>query len=178
MLRKKNILKILAGILLITLAAGLTYIIKEKLSARNPKNALPTISILYNNAPLPTEHIALASYSWRFLNEETQEVILDGDDWQKISYAPVVPDSPLEISFSYPCDEIKISRAEEGSMIFHEISSNLSNGTASADTADPNTVLLRTPTPSVSLKYTYRIEANWGIRGSVQYYFNIEVRPS
>ncbi|MFV0413485.1 MAG: hypothetical protein ACK5L3_09475, partial [Oscillospiraceae bacterium] len=60
------------------------------------------------------------------------------------------------ISFSYPAREMNISRSKGDSRTFTPVGGDL-----------------RTPTePGV---YTYRVEANWGVFGSIQYYVKVKV---
>lgn len=171
-LRKQLVLRVVAGVLLFALALGVTYTIKGVLSAREPVNALPEIDIIYNSAPLPQEHIQLASYSWRFFPQVKKGELVAPGGWDEIVPAPVNPGTPLQISFSYACKELKISRALRYSNLFTEISQN--NTLPGEENAAPATVgNLNTPTEPG--EYVYRVEAWWGVHGSVQYYFTVRV---
>lgn len=148
--------KIAIGLILVLLAALLTATFYSILAAQNPLDALPTMQILYKGEPLPQEYLMLMSYSWRFFFIVKSGVLEAPDAWQGLSYAPVLPGATVEVVFSYPCESLRISRAAEGELSFTEVGGELF-------------------TPLIMGNYTYRIEASWGLRGSVQYYVNIAV---
>lgn len=172
-LHKKLVLKVLAGVTLLLLAMFVTYIMKDVLSARQPLNALPTIQIEYNGGPLPAEHVTLASYSWRFFNTTKRDVFLTEDRLVELPPAPVMASASLDISFSFPCKEMKISRASGANSEFFDIAVNGAGGENTENPAPAGSVRLRTPANPG--EYIYRVEATWGLRGSVQYYFKIVV---
>jgi hypothetical protein len=156
-LRTQLMRELAIGLVLLLLAALLTATIYSILAVQNPLNALPTLQVLYKGEPMPQEYLMLMSYSWRFFFLTKSDVVNPPDAWQnELRAAPVIPDAPLEIVFSYPCQELKISRAADGSNGFVELGGDLR-------------------TPVMFGTYTYRIEAFWGVRGSVQYYLKISV---
>lgn len=157
-LRKRNLRRIIIAVVFILLAGVITTMLNAALASRNPVAALPEMRVIYKDAPLPYEYICLQSYSWQFLfiNKSGDA---NAPDWWKyfLDAGPVVPGSPLDIEFTYPCQSLTVSRADEGSDLFVEMGG-----------------VLRTPLEAGV--YTYRVDANWGWRGSVRYYFKIEVR--
>ena len=155
-MRKQFLNKIIITVVLLLLSALITATIHAVLASRSPLNALPSMSVSSNNSPLPAQHAMISSYSWRFLFITKQGVEGPADAWQYLPAAPVNAMAPLAVEFSFPCDEVHISVARGDSTDFVEVGG----------------VLHTPPDPG---KYTYRVEASWGIRGSVLYYFKIAV---
>ena len=170
-LRRRAILRIVLGCLLLFLAMALTFIIKEVLSARNPEKALPHMQVTVGDLLLADKHSTTYAYSWRFLTDAIDgrsgpDALLD----ENLPAAMVLPSQPLLIEFSYAATSIKVSRADEGSPQFYEISPSSENRAAGNSASS----LLYTPSqPGV---YIYQVEASWWLRGSVEYYFRIDVR--
>lgn len=158
--RKQNITRIIVGLLLVVLAAGITYIIKELLASRNPADALPVIRVDYSGTPLPAEHYTMDSYSWRFLTMEKSWEEPDRGKWIGMKAAPVLPGAPLDISFSFPCETMRVTRAEgeaPGEEDYEEVVGSLT-------------------TPMEPGIYTYKVVGNWGLKGQVLYYIKVDVR--
>lgn len=156
-IRKQWVLRIIAGALLIILAGGVSYTVRQLLASRHPEAALPTIHVVYNNTDLPHEHYMMSSYSWRFLTQ-TLEWADEPDAYQRMAAAPVLPNIPLDVNFSTPCKTLKISRTGADNQDFQEIV---------ADSLH---------TPAAPGEYTYRVEAGWGRNGAVLYYIKVRVQ--
>ena len=170
-LRKRAVLRILLGCLLLFLAMAIAFIIKEVLSARNPEKALPRMQITVGELLLADKHSVTYAYSWRFLLNKLEEHSTPDTLAEEVLPAAMVPpNEPLYIGFSYEASSLKISRADGNISSFYEISPSSALRTAGKNTSG----LLYTPSlPGV---YTYRVEASWWMRGSVEYYFRIDVR--
>lgn len=162
-IRKRVYLRIVAGLLLIVLAGGVSYVIKGVLSARQPESALPEMQVIYSDAPLPAANWMMDSYQWRFLTTVQAWEEPNRSRWLDLQPAPVLPGMPLEIDFSFPCQEMEVSRA-------------MGTGTLTDDDFTAVSGSLTTPhEPGV---YTYKIAANWGIKGSVLYYVRVMILES
>lgn len=155
-IRKQLVLRVVAGAVLIILAAGVSYTVRQLLASRHPESALPTIHVVYNNTDLPTEHYMMSSYSWRFLTR-TIDWATEPNAFQHMEAAPVLPSVPLDISFFYPCKTLKISRTGAGNKEFQEIAMD------------------NLRTPSTAGEYVYKVEAGWGKDGSILYYIKVRV---
>lgn len=155
-LRKRFIVKLLGAIAILLVAALFTTIIYGYLAQQNPTDAIPELTVVYDGTPLSQDVIMISSYDWWFFYTTKSEVLQQPDSWMELSPIPVLGGRPLLLDFAKPPGDIKISRAEEGSRSFVEISGSLSTPT----------------TPGI---YTYRVEAWWGYMGSAQFYFSIRV---
>ncbi len=154
--RKQWTKKIAIGLAALLLAAGLSYVIRDVLAAQNPESALPVIEIEYNGIPLPTQHYMMDSYSWRFLFTTVDWSQPNRNAADMLEPAPVLPGAPLEINFSFPCNSMRVSRSYGTRNEFEPVTGSLQ-------------------TPFSGGTYTYRIEAEWGTRGSVLYYIKVRV---
>lgn len=156
---KKFIMRVATGLVLVVLAGLLSYIIRDVLASRNPISALPMIEVKYINedSEIPQENCLLASYSWRFVNKTTDGALEDPGQWRDLPPFPAIPGASLDVQFSFPAKSIRVSR-------WHK------------DREDKAEVLTGPlTTPFTGGIYTYRVEAEWGARGSVQYYFRVKV---
>ncbi|MEG2286481.1 MAG: hypothetical protein RSC00_01115 [Ruthenibacterium sp.] len=160
--RKLVVRKVLLGIVLVLLAAGITVFIKESLDTQDPESALPLITVRYNDGEMSAQNIYRAGYQWSFFTTV--------EDWQAPDLAPedlpitpveIQPGTPLEMSFSSTPSSLRIWRAAgRYSSDFLELSCPIS-GEFSAP-ANPGI-------------YLYRAVASWGHRGEIQYYFALSV---
>lgn len=153
-LRKRVVGRVALGAVLIVLAGIVAFAVKDLLAYSRPESTQPEIRIDYNGAPLPAEHWMMESYSWRYLTLVR--------DWQappetvaQMNAAPVIPDSPLDISFTFEPGKLTVSRAVDGGE-FSELMGEL-----------------RTPTQPG--EYIYHIQGDWGWRGGINYYFKLRV---
>ena len=155
-LRKKMSLKIVAAVLLLVLAGGFAFVVKELLSSRRPENSLPAITIACGGVNLPAEHWMLDSYSWRFLFLVKEWHTENREAWKNLEAFPVLPGAILNISFSSPSETVHVTRMRDGGSTFEELSGELH-------------------APLDEGIYIYRVEANWGSRGSIAYFFKVKV---
>ena len=155
-LRKKMALKIVAAVLLVVIAGGFAFIVKELLSSRKPENSLPSITISCGGVDLPPEHWMLDSYSWRFLFLVKEWHTDNREAWRNLEAFPVLSGAPLNISFSSPPESIVVTRMRDGGSEFEELSGELH-------------------APLDDGICTYRVVANWGSRGSIAYFFKVKV---
>ncbi len=154
--RKRWIKKIAIGLAALFLAGAISYVIRDVLAIQNPESALPVIEIEYNDRALPTQHYMMDAYSWRFLFTTVEWTEENRNAVSALEPAPVLPGVPLNISFSFPCNSMKISRSYENRNEYEPVTGGLQ-------------------TPFSGGTYTYRIEAEWGTRGSVLYYIKVRV---
>ena len=161
---RRMLMRGVAAVLMIVMAASGSFLVKDFLALRDPQNALPKLQVSCGEALIPPGNLVLASYSWRFLLVPHEDTPAPANVWQQpdMPETPVSPNLPLEISFSYDCKEMYISRADNGSSIFLPVSGVEGGGLY---------------TPPVGGEYIYRVEAFWGWLGSVQYYFKLTVAP-
>ncbi|MDL2325352.1 hypothetical protein LJC61_09490 [Ruminococcaceae bacterium OttesenSCG-928-A16] len=155
-IRKQIFGKIIAGIVLLLLAAMATLVLKSILMARNPEYALPIVRVECNGEGLPAENQMLESYSWQFLTIVKTGQLHAADAWQNIPAAWEPPNAPLSVGFSFPASSLKISRTDVDGFTFNEVGGELR-------------------TPHIPGEYTYRIEASWGTNKSLLYYFKVRI---
>lgn len=157
---KQVIQKIIAGVVLIAIAAVVTMFIKESLDTQDPESSLPIIQVQYNGMPMTD--VYRAGYEWSFfttVERRTPELLLEDIPLVAVD---VLPQAPLQITFSKEPSELKVMRATgRYSTDFMEIT-DMENGT------------LKTPAaPGI---YVYRVSAHWTTRGYIQYYFALQVK--
>lgn len=158
-LRKQFITKILMGVALLLVAALLTMVIYGAMALQSPTNAIPEMTVVYDGTPLSPDISMISSYDWWFFFTTKSEVLQQADSWMDLTPVPVLPGMPLSVEFSKDYNELKISRADEGSRTFIEVGGELR-------------------TPAQPGEYTYRVEAWWGYMGSAQFYFKLRVVDS
>lgn len=161
-LPKRFLRKVLLGAVLIALSVCVTIFIKETLDTKDPEAALPIITLLCNETPVPPESVYRAGYTWSFFTTV--------EDWQAPSMAPedlpikpvdIAANTPIVISFSSEPSALRIWRAEGMySSDFLELSGDV-----------PGEFLA----PATAGQYMYRVNADWGSRGNIQYYFALSV---
>ncbi len=154
--------KLVLGAILIALCAGITLLIKEALDTQDPESALPIITITYNEGIFPEQSIYRAGYTWSFVTTV--------ENWQAPSLLPedlpimperVLADMPMKITFSQTPQDVQIFRASgRYSTDFLEVSTQVDG---------------EFYTPTAQGEYLYRVVANWGSRGEIQYYFAMSV---
>lgn len=153
--------KIILGIVLILLAALVTLFIKDNLDTKDPTSALPDIIVKYNGAVIDPAYPIRAAYSWNFLTTIETSPVLGVED-VPLSPFSALPFKEFIISFSKAPEKIVVSRAEgRNSVDFTEVISE-----------KPGVLT----TPSLAGYYVYKIEANWGMRGSILYFLAVQVR--
>lgn len=153
--------KLIIGLFLVVAATGITVFIKETLDTKDPESALPIISIVYEGAEM--QGVYRAGYTWSFFTtiEDRQAPSLAPEDLP-LTPTPVLPGRTMEIKFSNTPSELRVWRA---------------TGRYSSDyvelTSDTPSVIT---TPSAPGVYVYRLKADWGARGTIQYFFALDVQ--
>ena len=153
--------KIIIGFLLLVMAAGFTLVLKETLDTKDPESALPTISVQYNDGQV--QGVYRAGYSWSFFTtiENRQAPSLAPEDLPLTPVA-VLPAHPVKITFSKTPSELRIWRAKGRYSTDYLELSNEQEGVFD--------------TPSMPGVYLYKVKADWGSRGTIQYYFALDVQ--
>ncbi|WP_367924423.1 hypothetical protein [uncultured Ruthenibacterium sp.] len=157
--------KLLIGAILLVIAAAITMFIKESLDTQDPESALPILSIEYNGTQIPPSQegfLYRAGYEWNFFTtvERRAPQLAEND-------LPLVPldvssQAELKLLFSKEPSGLKVLRASgTSSTEFLELT-DASDGTFN--------------TPATPGTYVYKILAEWGNRGYIQYYFSLQVR--
>lgn len=155
--------KVIIGIALIIVAALLSLFIKESLDTSNPASALPEMSVTYNGNTIDPAYVFMAEYEWNFLTTIERSPKLLIEDIPLRTY-DVLPQLPMEISFSKAPKSIKVSRASgRYSADFTEIITSNSGEFF---------------TPNLPGVYVYKIEASWAMRGSILYYIALQTKAA
>ena len=157
LLRKQQLVKILAGAGLVLLAAFITVFIRDALNLRAPENALPQMDVYHTEEDrLPAEHIRRDSYTWQFLFwPPVSGGGLDLEVWREIPPGWVNPIANLRLDFSFEPKDVRVYMAA-GESAFVELSGNVF-------------------APDAPGTYTYRVDASWGSQRVVTYFFRIRV---
>ncbi len=160
--RRRLIRKIVLATVLILLCAAVTVVLKETLDTQDPEAALPIITITYEGTPILEQNIYRAGYDWSFFTtvERWQAPSLVPED------LPIVPQevaggSLFEITFTSTPSELLLYRA----------SGRYSTDFSLVETEEDG-VFTAPLEPGV---YLYKINASWGTRGDIQYYFALSV---
>lgn len=156
--------KLVAGAVLIALAALVAYVLKEMLDTKNPESALPAIAVEYEYSehPLSNEsEVRRAGWEWAFFLTNEKTPMLDLED-VPVTPVDVLPGARMTIQFSKEPSGLRLYRRAYADIppMFQETS--FSSGTSFF-------------TPTQPGLYYYRICAEWP-RGTIQYYFALQVR--
>ncbi len=152
---KRFIVRLLICIILITMAAGGSVLIKETIdSVTAPENSLPIIT---GSIGYTTPYIERAGYEWNFFTTEVKVPTVSPPDLRLI-ITNVTADTPILINFSKEPDTLAVSMSE-GQYNLEFVSQDI------------NALY----TPEVAGVYTYCVEAGFD-RGSIIYYFAVEVK--
>lgn len=155
--------KLAAGVFLIALAALFSFLLKETLDSNDPENNLPILTVscgyattLTNGNGTAETYIKRAGYEWNFLTKIVKSPTLPPTEYP-LYPVTVAANTPILISFSVPCQSLKVSRSNNGQY-------------------DPNFETLNgeITTPSAPGDYCYCIEAGFA-RGSIIYYFVVRI---
>lgn len=152
--------KLIVGMLLVITAAGLTVVIKESLDTKDPESALPIITIRCADTEL--QGVYRAGYTWSFFTtvEDRQAPSLAPEDLP-ITPVDVATAQPLTITFSKTPSSIRVWRAQgRYSTDYMELSSEKAGELS---------------TPNQPGTYVFRVLADWGRRGNIQYFFALTV---
>lgn len=156
-LRKRMLLKIVAGVLLVALSAFIAVAIRDALAYQAPENSLPGMDVVFGDSDdkLPSVYIRRDKFIWRFLYGTREGGGLDLEIWREIESGWVPPESPLTLVFTYTPRQVRVSVAVP-EREFYEVVGPL-------------------VAPSTPGQYIYKVEASWGQDKYVTYYFRIRV---
>lgn len=158
-LEKRLLRKIALGLVLVFAAGLFSLVIKDSLAMQAPENALPEMLVYFNDVEtgvrLHPKHILRESYSWRFLWKTVVGSDPNPDSLKNLEPAWVPAGAPLIVEFSFRNSEMQVSMAKDGGE-FIDVGGKLS-------------------APMTPGTYTYKVWAGWGLRGSVLYYFKVQV---
>ncbi len=156
-LRKRQLQKIAAAIVLIALSAIVATFIHDTLSLQVIESSLPELSVMFENEQiLPEKHIRRDSYTWKnFFWPSQSGGGLDLEVWREIEPAWVPPGTELQLNFTFDPQHVQVEVAA-----------------GESEFVDQGNNLLAPTTPGV---YTYRVSASWGDERIVQYYFRVRI---
>lgn len=157
---KKVITKVLIGFVLVVLAAVSALLIKEYFDTRAPEAALPIMTLKYEGRVVPG--VYRAGYEWSFFMTIARQAPQVSVDDLPLTPIAVQPQMPMELEFSRKSGSARIWRAA-GRF-----------GNDFIELTDVNIASLSTP--SSAGIYVYKVLADWGSRGNVQYYFALDVQ--
>lgn len=157
---KKVIAKILIGIVLVVLAAVGALLIKEYFDTRSPEAALPIMTLEYEGREV--QGVYRAGYEWSFFMTIARQAPQVSVDDLPLTPIAVQPQMPMNIRFSRKSGKIRVWRAAGrfGNDFIELTEANLDS----------------LSTPSTAGVYVYKVLADWGSRGNVQYYFALDVQ--
>lgn len=163
-LRSQQIIRVVAFVLLIVLAAFGSYIILNALSFvqsfESPVNALPSMDVYYrgieDGARLPTEYIRMDKYDWRFLFWQREGGGKDLEAWREIPNGGwIPPNADIDLFFSAEPKSVR-TYIMAGESEFIEMGDDIIG-------------------PDVPGTYVLRVEGNWGAGKNATYYVKIRV---
>lgn len=156
--------KIVAGTVLVALAAGVSLFIKENLDVKSPEDALPNLSIQVNGLAIAPEMALRAGYEWNFwTTTEKNTPAYTPEDLLRLVYpVDMPPRSVIDLGFSIDLKELRISRADDAEFRYFIEMANPGEGQIIA--------------PAQAGRYMYKIEAGFGRRGSVIYYLLVDIK--
>lgn len=154
-LKKRVIGKVALGLVLIVLAGCVAYAVKDLLAYRKPESTLPIISIECNGTELTrSDNWMMESYSWRYLTL-VREWHAEEDAVKALPALPAMPGAAIDITFTPKPQTVKVSRSKDGGECA-ELQGELQ-------------------TPVEPGEYTYHVQSQWGVRGTVNYYFKLRI---
>lgn len=152
-------LRILVGLVLLLIAAGISLFIKESLDEQDPETSLPLIYVTYDGTDLPG--VYRAGYSWSFFTTIAKNTPTLAPEDIPLTPVDMYAGTELKIHFSSKQSTLKISLAEGQYSNDYTVLSDVDNGVLNA--------------PSSAGVYVYRVEASWSSRGSIIYYFCVRI---
>lgn len=165
--KKQIIRKLLIGAALLLVAVCVTVFIQENMAVQSPEHSLPTITITMDqNSTFSESSIFRAGYEWNFLTTTAKHTPPYSTEDILQAAAPVLlePRTYLDISFSIEPKKVRISRADGKSP------------NAFMELVDAGTGPLVMPaTPGF---YLYQLQVDFGWRGSIVYFFTVQVRDT
>lgn len=157
--------KLILGAVLMTVAILITLLIRENMDVKDPEQALPTITVTVNgDMNLNDRMVFRAGYEWNFLTTVAKNTPTYTSESLRQQIYPVdlAPNSVLDIHFSMDAKTLRIQRASDD---------DLENFVELADVSDGQIIA-----PSTPGLYLYQVEAGFGWRGSVRYFFMVRVQ--
>ncbi len=154
--------KLLLGVVLIALAAGITVFIKETLDTCDPESSLPLITVQYGDETFVVDkEVRRAGWEWSFFLTQEKTPMLSVED-VPLSPVTVLPSAPMRISFTKDPTRLRVLRATSEKPSEYLELADAGSGSFS--------------TPTMPGLYYYKVQAEWQGRGMIQYYFALEVR--
>lgn len=151
--------KIVIGIVLLFIAASISVFIKESLDTLDPESSLPILTVQQNGQTITD--VYRAGYVWSFFTtvERRAPEVTEADI--PLVPVPVPPQAVMTLQFSTEPSSLRVFRADNLlTSGYYEI-------------ADEDVSSFHAPNaPGI---YVYKILAQWGNRGNIQYYFAIQV---
>ena len=161
---KQMVRKLLIGAAAMAAAICITIFIRENMDVQDPEQALPVMTVTMNgSAAIPPDMVFRAGYEWNFLTTTAKDTppYSTQDLQQHTPPVDMFARTYMDIDFSIQPKSLVISRAsEENYDLFMDL----------VDVEDGP--LIAPATPGV---YMYRIQADFGWRGSAIYFFRVRV---
>lgn len=151
--------KIILGIILISFAAGISVFLKESLDTLDPESSLPILTVTQNGQPVTD--VYRAGYQWSFFATVERRTPQVSEADLPLVPVPVAPLADIRLDFSAKPSTLKVYRAS------HRPSAEY------LEIASENPAAF--PAPGTAGTYIYKIFAEWGDRGHIQYYFSVYV---
>ncbi len=164
---RNTLKKIALGIVLIALAASISLFIKETLDIKNPESALPDLTVSVDGMILAPSMIFRAGYEWNFWAtvDRNTPLYTPHDITTQVYPVDIAPRSIINLQFTIPHKDLHVSRADNPPDYSHYIQLQDTNPTDIISPATPG-------------QYIYKVEAGFGWRGSVIYYFMVNVKEA
>lgn len=163
--RIQLIRKLLVGAAALAVAICITIFIRENMNVKDPEQALPSLTITMNGTTaMAPEMIFRAGYEWNFLTTTAKFTPPYSSQDLQDHTPPVemLARTYMDIHFSLEPRKLVISRSDE---------TNFDSFLDLVDVGDGP--IIAPATPGV---YMYRIQADFGWRGSIVYFFRIRVQ--
>ena len=162
--KKQIIHKVLLGTVLLIVAIFVTVFIRENMNVQSPESALPTIKVTVNETTtFATESVFRAGYEWNFFTTTAKHTppYSVSDLKQVTPPVQVIPNSSLVLEFSIKPKKITVSRADgKDADTFMDL------------VGDGQEPIITAAVPG---EYMYRVQADFGWRGSIVYFFRVQV---
>lgn len=152
---KRVVQRVLLALLLISLAAVASVLVKERIDSTDPDNSLPLIdvSVGYTKLVVPR-----ANFEWNYITRTAYGPALSPESGDlQLSILDVMPGAPLVITMSDPgYISMKVSRADGLGSEYYEVAGS------------------EILTPTIPGVYIYKIEVGYK-KGSLLYYTAVRI---
>lgn len=165
--KKQIIRKVILGTVLLAIAILITVFIRENMNVQEPEMALPTFTVTMNGTTaFAPESVFRAGYEWNFFTTTAKHTppYSPRDLTQVTPPVQMVPRTYLDLAFSIKPKSLVISRADD---------KNFENYMDLVDVGRGPII-----TPAEPGCYRYRIQADFGWRGSIIYFFTVQIMDS